>query len=83
MIIAPYEWVSLREIGLDRCRPLEIWQVANKGQQPLICDVQGVNVGIPFFSMTDHRTTFGFCSDLPWAQTTSSSSVCCSQLAFL
>ena len=26
---------------MDRCRPLEIWQVVNEGQQPFICDVQG------------------------------------------
>ena len=54
MIITPYGWgygwVSLRGIRLDRCRPLEIWQVANEGQQPLICDVHGGKLrGFPLF----------------------------------
>ena len=33
--------------------------------------------------MTDHGIAFGFCSDLSWTQTASSSPNYCSQLAFL
>ena len=30
----------MRGVRLDWCRPFEIWQVANKGQQPFIGDIQ-------------------------------------------
>ena len=35
---------------MDRCRSLEIWQVTNEGQRPLICDVHGGELrGFPLF----------------------------------
>ena len=40
VIISSHGWVSLRRVHLDECRPLEIWQVAIEGQQPLISDIK-------------------------------------------
>ena len=49
MIITSNGWVSLRGVRLDWHRPFEIWKVANKGQQPLVSDIQRSELwGLPF-----------------------------------
>ena len=40
VIVASHGRVSLRGVRLDWHSPLEIWQVANEGQQPFIGDIQ-------------------------------------------